>query len=96
MIKKRFQVYVYGLVQGVWYRASTLRKAAELGLSGFVRNEPDGSVYVEIEGPEAMLNQMVDWCKQGPEQAIVTVVEVEEINLLNDKGFSIVSGQKRK
>lgn len=88
-MKKRFQLRIYGKVQGVWYRASTRKKAEELALSGFVRNEADGSVYAEVEGPEEMLKQMVTWCEQGPPQANVREVKVQEVNLLNDKGFTI-------
>ena len=88
-MKKRLQLHIYGKVQIVWYRASTHRKAVSLQLSGLVRNEPDGGVYVEIEGPEKALAEMVEWCKKGPEFARVTEVRVEEINVLNEEGFII-------
>ncbi|MCB0561187.1 MAG: acylphosphatase [Lewinellaceae bacterium] len=75
---KHYKLRIQGLVQGVWYRASARRKAEELGLSGFVRNESDGSVYAEAEGEEAALQAFVQWCREGPEQARVEEVEVEE------------------
>ena len=75
---KRYKLRVKGKVQGVWYRASARRKAEELGLCGFVRNEPDGSVYAEAEGEEAALQAFVRWCREGPDMARVEQVEVEE------------------
>ena len=47
---KHFDITVQGKVQGVWFRDSTMKEAKRLGINGFVRNEPDGSVYVEAEG----------------------------------------------
>jgi acylphosphatase len=52
-MKKHFNIRISGRVQGVFFRASTKAKAEELGISGFVQNEPDGSVYIEAEGEEA-------------------------------------------
>jgi acylphosphatase len=86
---KCLQIRVYGKVQGVWYRGSTKQKADELGLSGLVRNESDGSVYIEACGEEAVLQQLLDWCWLGPELAWVSRVEVEEIALKNYFGFEV-------
>lgn len=76
--RKRVAMRVYGKVQGVFFRASTQEKARELSLSGFVRNEPDGSVYLEAEGEPATLKQLEQWVHQGPSRAQVEKVEVEE------------------
>jgi acylphosphatase len=70
-------VRIYGTVQGVFFRQSTKEKAEELGLSGFVRNEPDGSVYLEAEGDPQRLGQLREWCQVGPKRAQVTRVEAE-------------------
>ena len=86
---KRYKLRVKGKVQGVWYRASARRKAEELGLRGFVRNEPDGSVYAEAEGEEAALQAFARWCREGPEMARVEQVEVEEGNLHGFEAFEI-------
>ena len=59
----RLQIKVTGRVQGVFFRASTRDKAVELGLYGFVRNEPDGSVYMEVQGDRK--NELVAWVKAG-------------------------------
>ncbi len=66
------KIRVTGKVQGVTFRASAKEKALELGLCGFVRNEADGSVYLEAEGHEEKITELTEWCKQGPPLATVT------------------------
>lgn len=66
---------VSGRVQGVFYRASTRRKAVELGISGRVRNLPDGSVEVLACGDAAALDTLREWLQVGPEMARVDSVE---------------------
>ena len=73
---KRVHVVVTGRVQGVFYRASCAAAARRLGLGGSVRNTPDGRVECVFEGPDAIVDQMVEWCRQGPEMAAVDAVEV--------------------
>lgn len=68
---KHLNIKVYGVVQGVFFRASTKQEADRLGVRGFVRNEPDGSVCIEAEATEAILEQFVAWCKHGPPRARV-------------------------
>ncbi len=77
-MQKHYSITVTGTVQGVWYRASTQRQAEELGLKGFVRNQPDGSVYLEAEGDENALETLVTWCWEGPPRAEVDQVTVRE------------------
>lgn len=86
---KRLAIQVSGKVQGVFYRASTEKKAKELGLTGFVRNEPDGSVYIEAQGEDSLLNQFVDWCRKGPDRARVDSVKLSEKEVLPEVDFSI-------
>jgi len=86
---KSFVIRVTGKVQGVFYRASTADEANRLGLRGFVRNEPDGSVYLEAEGDEQKLNELVNWCKRGPSRAVVSAVEVNEQSLKNYNSFEV-------
>jgi len=83
-------VIVDGLVQGVFYRQSTKAKAIEFGITGEIKNKPDGTVHIMATGTEAQLNLFIEWCKKGPEMAIVTNVKVENIPLQPFKGFSIV------
>ena len=82
-------IRVSGKVQGVFYRASTRDKARSLGLCGFVKNETDGSVYIEAEGDKEKLDQLVAWCKQGPPNAQVENVETTEGKLKNFDQFDI-------
>lgn len=86
---KHFNIIITGKVQGVWYRQSALETALKLGITGFVRNEPDGSVYIEAEGEETQLRQFVDWCKQGPPRAIVKSVSSTESQIKNISAFEI-------
>jgi acylphosphatase len=71
-------ITVSGFVQGVFYRQSTKEKALELGISGIVKNLPDGNVHIVATGTSDQLDQLVQWCKQGPPRAKVTAVNVEE------------------
>ncbi len=88
---KRIAIQVSGKVQGVFYRASTVTKAHQLDVKGFVRNEPDGSVYVEAEGDAEKLGELVAWCKIGPPRALVNEVIVESYNeLRNFRSFEVI------
>lgn len=74
---KRVIITIYGVVQGVFFRESTKNKARELGLAGKVQNQADGSVYVDAEGEEEKLKELIDWCHQGPSGARVDKVDHE-------------------
>jgi acylphosphatase len=69
-------ILVTGMVQGVYYRAFTQRAAVELGLSGWVRNLPDGRVQAVVEGPRAKVEELVSRLKVGPPHAGVTDLSV--------------------
>ena len=89
-MKKHLNIVVIGRVQGVWFRKSTRDKAVELGLTGIVRNQADGSVYIEAEGFEQSLNALVDWCWSGSELSRVDSVSVEESELEHFESFEIL------
>ena len=72
---KRVHMFVSGLVQGVFYRASTEAEAKRLGLTGLVRNLPDGRVEAVAEGPEEALADLCQWAEEGPRDARVERVE---------------------
>jgi acylphosphatase len=74
----RRHVWVSGQVQGVWFRESTRRVAESLGLSGWVRNLPDGRVEAVFEGEQAQVERAVDFVRQGPPRARVLAVEVRD------------------
>ncbi|WP_367027506.1 acylphosphatase [Methylococcus sp. ANG] len=76
---KRVHVHVAGQVQGVWYRASAARKAAELGLTGWVRNLPDGRVELVAEGDAETVDALLAWCRRGPPLARVAGLDVREM-----------------
>lgn len=86
---KHLEIIVEGRVQGVFYRASTRDKARELGLAGYVMNQPDGSVLIRAEGEVEVLTRLIDWCHQGPRNAAVTHVHSRELPLENFNDFTI-------
>ncbi|MCA8832620.1 acylphosphatase [Hymenobacter pini] len=71
-------IHVHGRVQGVFFRQSTQQEARRLGLTGTVRNNPDGTVTIEVEGPTEALRQLETWCHHGPPAARVDKVEARE------------------
>lgn len=75
---RRVHLFASGRVQGVWFRQSTEQRARELGLTGWVRNLPDGRVEVVAEGGEEPVAQLVEYCRQGPPLARVDRLEAED------------------
>ena len=73
----RAQLKIVGRVQGVYFRASACQEAQSLGLAGWVRNCPDGSVELVAEGTRDNLEQLIAWCRRGPPGARVTEVSVQ-------------------
>jgi acylphosphatase len=87
---RRVRITVRGRVQGVFYRASTRRQAAALGLTGWVENQGDGSVRLEAQGRAADVERLAAWCRQGPPAARVTACQVEELAAVADEtGFAV-------
>lgn len=77
-MKKRVGLKMYGRVQGVFFRDSSQRKAKELNLTGWVKNEPDGTVQIVAEGEEKDLNELIKWCRAGgTEYGRVDKVDIE-------------------
>jgi len=76
MPKISARVVVHGRVQGVFFRAETRHTAQTLGLTGWVRNLPDGTVEAVFEGPADAVEQAVAWCRTGPPYALVSAVDV--------------------
>ena len=87
---KHINIKVTGKVQGVFFRASTKAVADQMGVKGLVKNEKDGSVYVEAEATEAILEMFVDWCNEGPDKAKVENVDVSEGEIKNYRNFEVV------
>ena len=89
-MKKAIQAHIYGKVQGVWFRKYTREKALELGITGFVRNEPDGRVYVEAEGDPEAIEKFIHWLHQGSPMAKVENVELRTMPPKNFETFEII------
>lgn len=91
MAKKRAHIVIHGNVQGVFFRAYMRDRAEQHKLSGWVKNCFDGTVEVVLEGEEAEVAEVVEWCHTGPSDAEVKKVEVTWEKAKGDaKGFSIV------
>lgn len=83
-------ILVKGKVQGVYFRHFTKSTAEQLGVSGTVKNLPDGNVFIIATGEDYQLNDLIKFCKEGPPKAVVTEIIKEEMNLKNFIGFEIV------
>lgn len=68
---------IKGRVQGVFFRASTKDTAERLGLKGWVKNLPDGTVEAVAEGNEDVIQEFINWCRRGPEHANVTDIDLD-------------------
>ena len=86
---RRIRAIVSGRVQGVSYRASTAAKARQLGLAGWVKNLPNGSVELEAEGSPDQVAALVTWCHHGPPSARVDQVAVEELAPTGETDFDV-------
>ena len=75
--KSSVHLNISGRVQGVYYRASMLQEAQRLGLTGWVMNRPDGSVEAVAEGWKTKIEELIAWCRQGPQGARVSAVEAQ-------------------
>ena len=83
------RVVVHGRVQGVFFRDRARREALCRGLSGWVRNRPDGTVQAHFEGEPDAVAAMVRWCREGPRHAEVTDVRASEVEPEGLGGFAI-------
>ena len=87
---KHINIKVTGKVQGVFFRASTKAVADQMGVKGLVKNEKDGSVYIEAEASETILEMFVEWCNEGPEKAKVEAVAVSDGEMKGFNNFEVV------
>ena len=91
-IKTHAHVYVSGRVQGVFFRARTVEMSVRLGVTGWVRNLPDGRVEAAFEGEEEAVKAILDFCRRGPRGAVVENVAVVWESFKGEfSGFSIRS-----
>ena len=87
---KRARLTVRGLVQGVYFRADTQSRARSLGVRGWVRNAPDGSVEAVFEGDDERVDSMVAWCERGPSGARVEDVVVTWEEPQGEREFRVI------
>ena len=87
--KTLYKIHISGRVQGVGFRHSAKTIARFLGLKGFVKNIPDGRVYIEAEGSRNSLDSFMKWCRKGPGYGFVEKVEKTEDDLKDFKTFEI-------
>ncbi len=89
VVTKAVMVKVTGRVQGVSFRWYAAREAERLGVRGWVRNEPDGSVAAHVEGDRPAVDAMVEWLHRGPSYAAVRDVAVTEAQPSGATAFDI-------
>jgi acylphosphatase len=82
-------IIVTGKVQGVFYRATAKKVADEIGIHGFVQNEPDGSVFIAAEAAPEKMEQFLAWCRRGPQHALVTAVHTQEGTIKGYRAFEV-------
>ena len=85
----RRRVIVSGRVQGVFFRDTTRRRAEAVGVAGWIRNAPDGTVEAVFEGEPRAVEEMVEFCRRGPGRAEVSSVEVTDEEPEGLSGFEI-------
>jgi len=89
--KVRAHLHVSGIVQGVFFRAHTSSVARSLGLTGWVRNLPDGRVEIVAEGMQYRITEFIKWCGKGPPAATVDEVIVNWETALDEfSGFRAI------
>ena len=81
---------IKGKVQGVYYRASARDVANELGVTGWIKNMPDGNVEALVSGNGERVMKFVEWCRKGPKNAEVIDVEINDSNERPSTGFRII------
>lgn len=87
---KHINIKITGKVQGVSFRATTKAIADQMGVRGIVRNEKDGSVYIEAEGDDVSLEVFLEWCHEGSDRAKIENVEVVPGELKNYQNFEVL------
>lgn len=87
---KHITIKITGKVQGVGFRFTTKVVADQMGVRGMIKNVKDGSVYIEAEADEMLLEVFLEWCNEGPDRSQIENVEVTEGELKNYRNFEII------
>lgn len=88
-MEEHFNIKVTGEVQGVFFRTAIQQKAQKLDIGGFVCNESDGSVYIEVEAEEDVLNEFIKWLESGTHNAKIEKIEKSISAMKNFTNFDI-------
>jgi acylphosphatase len=89
MVRIGRHVRIAGRVQGVFFRAWTAEQATALGVNGWVRNCPDGSVEAHLAGEAGLVEQLIDRIRDGPPHAMVSEIQVENVDPEMAESFSV-------
>ncbi|HWI92263.1 MAG TPA: acylphosphatase [Flavisolibacter sp.] len=81
---------ISGKVQGVFFRATAKDVADEIGVTGWVKNTEEGDVEIKATGDHDQLQKLVDWCKIGPQRAIVTNITITNVDEERFKNFHVI------
>jgi acylphosphatase len=87
---KHINIRITGKVQGVSFRATTKAVADQMGVRGIIRNEKDGSVYIEAEGDDVLLEVFLEWCHEGSDRSKIENVDVVPGELKNYQNFEVL------
>ena len=80
---------ISGKVQGVFYRASAQKKAVELNIKGWIKNTRKGDVEAMVTGEGTNVDRFVEWCRSGPDRAIVSGVAIHKVELRDFESFRV-------
>ena len=87
---KSVVIIVQGKVQHKGFRFTAMQVAYQRGIKGFVKNERDGSLYIEAEGDDEQVDGFIEWCRRGPVWAKVEQVDVKEGEYKGYAGFDML------
>jgi acylphosphatase len=94
-VKVRAHIFISGRVQGVFFRSETMHEAIQLGITGWIRNTPDGRVEAVVEGEEKNVKELSEFCKHGPPGARVANVEITWENCTGEfRNFEVKYGYR--
>lgn len=80
---------ITGKVQGVFYRASAKKKAEELNIRGWIKNTSEGNVEALVTGNQVEIEKFIQWCRSGPDRAVVEEVRIHEHEFREFGSFKI-------
>ena len=90
-MKKAVRLYIFGIVQGIFFRAFVKENADKLKLRGYTRNKEDGSVEVWLEGQSEKVDEMIEICKKGPTNSVIKRLDIVEEKVQDLKDFKILT-----